>query len=161
VVERGNLDAVPLEQLLPGIDTGCLTRIRAAAASLDAARPRGDAPTWYWHPEHATFPGFDARGSRAVLETGVATGDRSDWTELDLDFRWNWIGMREVTATLDVACFCDEDHNVHQVEELALLAASYGALSAQLERAVEQVHTWLAGPLEPAYWRDRAGLPQP
>lgn len=158
-MEEGPFEAVPLAELFPDIEAPEVLVMRLVALALDSARPPEDAPTWYWSIDNAAFPGPKTVGTAVFLSTAVSIGDRSDWTELDIDASWTRQGMREVTASVGVTCFCDVDHGTHYVEQLSLIANGYSSLSRRLERAVEQVLAWLAGPLEPAYWRARAGLP--
>ncbi|WP_183096893.1 hypothetical protein [Streptomyces sp. TLI_171] len=107
VMERGVFEAVPLGLLLPGSPAALVARLRVAGAALDSARPVGDAPTWYWQPEYAAFPGPDTALVPLVLSTSVTVDNRpgdSDWTELELDVCWTRQGRLEVSAHVGVAC---------------------------------------------------------
>lgn len=150
---RGPIDDVPLDRLFPGLGGPDLARIRAAAVTLDAARPPADAPTWSWSldPSEAS--------QTAVLCTVVSTGTSTDWTEFDVDVRWSRDSVLEVIATVSVTCCCEVDHNVHYVQEVSLPTSRDDSLPDRLVQGVEQVLAWLAGPLEPSYWRAHAGLP--
>lgn len=144
-MEQGPFARAPLDLLFPGIGEDVVTRLRAAAAFLDAARPSGDPPKWHWTPDHAVFPGPGAVGIPVVLCTAVSMDDGpDDWTEYELDVCWTRRGSLLTTAQVGVACRCEVDHGTHYVEELALEVGNDLSLAETFERAAHQVGEWIS-----------------
>ncbi|MDQ1441659.1 MAG: hypothetical protein QOG97_1887, partial [Acidimicrobiaceae bacterium] len=62
--------------------------------------------------------------------------------------------------TLDVACWCEPDHNIHRIQEVTFEVGSPAGLGQACASALSVLDGWIAEGLLPAdSWRDRAGLP--
>lgn len=93
-----------------------------------------------------------------------------DWTEIDISVRsWRSESSRRpgasqrlwtVWVALEVACFCEPDHNIHRIEEQHFEVGSPSGLERACGAALAVVDSWLERELIPAdQWRERAGLP--
>jgi hypothetical protein len=92
----------------------------------------------------------------------------SDWTEIDISVRsWRTQAAQgrsqrlwRLWATLDVACWCEPDHNIHRIQEVTFEVGSPAGLDQACASALSVLDGWIAEGLLPAdSWRDRAGLP--
>lgn len=104
-----------------------------------------DGGTIYWLIADVTI---------TTYTTGV------DWLEFTLDISWAAPRTLVVNAAVEVACWCPQDHNMHQVrsgqwraDNSHELVDAFAAGTATLQEALA------SGPLEPSPWRLRAGLP--
>ena len=94
-----------------------------------------------------------------IVDTTITLMSASaDWLELALDLAWR--PELTVTAAVEVACWCPQDHNMHQVREAHWQVASrhdlVDAFAAGTAMLTDVLDT---GPSEPRAWRALAGLP--
>ncbi|MCR6488720.1 hypothetical protein M8542_38415 [Amycolatopsis sp. OK19-0408] len=137
-------------------------RIRAAAERVEAARPPEDTGQWDWWPEHV---GIDPGGKTTQLiiagTTLTPSNNGVDWLELDLSIVREQRPRLTVSATLEVACWCDPDHGIHVVHSEEHLVGAAPALTAAIESAAAALERWAAGSRDPSVHRATAGLPNP
>ena len=107
---------------------------------------------------------------RWISTTLGAYDEGSDWVEIDISVRsWRTVSSRELSAgqrlwtlwlSLEVACWCVPDHNMHPLQELKFEAGSSDGLATARAAAISVVDGWMTDGLLPAdQWRRRAGLP--
>ena len=71
-----------------------------------------------------------------------------------------WGPELAVSATVEVACWCPHNHNVHQVRETHRPVTGPGELVDAFAAGVAMLVDVLdAGSFDPSTWRIRAGLP--
>lgn len=159
LMAKGRFEAAPLSALFPGASAGDRARIEQAAGAIDAARP--DEPVWHWLMDHAEHP-ERSDSLLQVLCTGVLLNNAgSDWLELDLDIEWQPNGVQRAYAAVNVACWCEVDHNSHFLNEVSVDITDDVSVGEAVERSAGSLLAWIGGPVDPSAWRERAGLPQP
>lgn len=85
---------------------------------------------------------------------------RDDWLELALGIAWREPRQLTVYASVEAACWCPQDHNMHQVREAEWPVADGTDLVAGFSAGAEMLLGVLdSGPFEPSPWRVRADLP--
>jgi hypothetical protein len=157
-----SIDQVPLRDVLPPWLRTAEQDLRRSAHKLDRHPSAVDRIAWHWYPEHTEAAStFDEGNYLLLADTTITllnTGD--DWLELTLDIAWRKPPQLTVNAAVEVACWCPQDHNLHQVRATELLVASdhelieaFAAGTAMLTDVLE------SGPFDPRPWRIRAGLP--
>ncbi|MBL7259433.1 hypothetical protein [Paractinoplanes lichenicola] len=142
---------VPLEELrLPG-------ELRGPAERLESYQVQ-----WHWYPEHAEPPAsppdrvcmlvFD--GTISLFSTGV------DWLELALHVAWE--PELAVHASVEVACWCPQNHNMHAIAEATWLTGTPAALLSSFTAGVDMLIGFIdAGVSDVTLLRSEAGLPNP
>ncbi len=151
---------VPLHDLLPGDHAAAEHDLRRLAHTLDTHSSAANRTVWHWYPEHTEPPPTSSEGAYLLLVdttiTLVNTGD--DWLELTLDIAWR--PKLTVNAAVEVACWCPQDHNMHQVRQAHWQVASHPNLVDSFTAGAAMLTDVLdSGPFEPRAWRLRAGLP--
>ena len=66
-----------------------------------------------------------------------------------------------VDISIDVYCWCEQDHNTHEVHSQSWLVGTAAAFTDAFESATVALSSWLAGSHEPSMYRAAAGLPNP
>jgi hypothetical protein len=66
-----------------------------------------------------------------------------------------------VSATIEVACWCDPDHNMHVLRSEERFVGTAAALTVAFESAADAVVRWAGESHDPLVHRDAAGLPNP
>jgi hypothetical protein len=137
-------------------------RLMAAADALDAVRPPTGRKRWESYA-HEGPPESLSGGSAILFQTEVTLfNEGSDWLELSLDVAFYAVPSLIVTASVEVACWCEPDHNIHFAEQHQWLVGSAGPLADAFEAGTAALHGWIVdGPREPEPRRVRAGLPGP
>lgn len=151
---------VPLHDVLPRNYVAAADDLRRLAHKLDTHRSAANRTVWHWYPEHAEPPPMSSeRGYLLLVDTTIMlinTGD--DWLELTVDIAWR--PKLTVNAAVEVACWCPQDHNMHQVREAHWQVASRQDLVDSFAAgAVMLTEVLDSGPFDPRAWRVRAGLP--
>ncbi|MEU5789562.1 hypothetical protein ABZ754_17750 [Micromonospora purpureochromogenes] len=157
-----SLASVPLIEVLPERYRTAVRDLCRTADDLDSHRPPTDRGGWHWYPANAVPPSRHDRGiSHLLLDTAVTVHDAGvDWLELTLDIAWSPASNLVVSAAVEVACWCAQDHNMHPVREAQWEVATAGELVEAFAAAAATVRGWLStGPHDPYTWRRQAGLP--
>jgi len=98
-----------------------------------------------------------------------AADDPNDWVEIAVSVR-SWrdpdvederpLRFWQIEVALEVACWCDRNHNIHRVQEHVLEAGSPAGVGRACATVLPMIDTRLAQGLLPADgWRSQAGLP--
>lgn len=153
----------PLTELFPGITDESLARLVEVGDQLNQVRLPADPGGWHWYDEQV-IPAPKTRRDLSPIIIGTtltvyATSD--DSLELALDVWQSVQPLMTVTATVEVSCWCETNHNIHAVEQREWLVGTDEGLVHAVTAAVQAVIGWLDGPREPIAWRQRAGLPNP
>ncbi|MFF5084967.1 hypothetical protein ACFY36_48670 [Actinoplanes sp. NPDC000266] len=145
---------VPLHEVLPPGFGRAEGRLRELAGKLERHHS-ADRVSWHWYPDH-----LDAFLGTLVRITITLYNTRDDWLELALSVTGGEGGHLAVEAAVEVACWCDDDHNAHRVRDLSRevdddyeLADAFAAGAKMLTAVLTE------GPFEPQPWRAAAGLP--
>jgi hypothetical protein len=150
------LAEVPVDELLVWrLNDAERHRLAELGRRLDALRSASD-------PNGGTFD--DSQGPHATSQKpfGTALGwydNHSDWLELAVDVWPDSETGPVVTATVEVACFCPNDHNVHEVVHLDRAVAGPVDLIYAMRWAVDHLTVWAADSRDPSEWRRRFNLP--
>lgn len=118
-----------------------------------------DGSSWTWYEEDKT-PDTGRQPLHLILGA-VVVGHQGggDWTEFALDV-WRGVEpLRVVTAAVEVACWCPEDHNMHAALEHEWTADNAEALVRAVEEALAALANWWRQSTDADDWRRRAGLP--
>ncbi|MFJ1756257.1 hypothetical protein [Kitasatospora sp. NPDC088134] len=158
-MDRGTFDRVPVRALFPRLSAAAVESLEHSARTVDAARPRGAAAVWEWAPEHAVFTGPQSRTWVILLLDVVRPAGVSDWLEFLLQVGWTDQGRHEVTASVNVGCWCETDHGTHDVDALGFAVDDDVPLARAFEACAERMAGWLAEPRDADFWRAREGLP--
>jgi hypothetical protein len=159
VRETATLAQVPVDEVLGWrFDDADRLRLVDIGHLLDELRRAGDTQRWVYQDQprpvnaHAT--------PRQAFGTALGRFyDQDDWLELALDV-WSDINSAAlVTATVEVACFCAIDHNVHNVAEAEWPATTPAGLVIAANEAVRMLTNWAANDLDPSEWRQQSRLP--
>jgi hypothetical protein len=153
---------VPLSEVLPSDYAAAADDLRRLARELELHRSATDRIEWCWYPEHTSHPPGPAERCYLLLfDTTIALfASGLDWLELTLDVAWS--PQLTVNAAVEVACWCPQDHNMHQVRAAHWpvtngrdLVEAFAAATAMVTNVLD------SGPFDPSAWRVAAGLPQP
>jgi hypothetical protein len=161
VGSAGSIARVPLRDVLPGDYAAAEDRLRSLAVPLEIHGSAAGRIVWHWYPDHVEPPPAELpqREYRMLLDaviTLMSTG--YDWLDLTLDLAWT--PELSVNAAVEVACWCQPDHNMHQVRDAQWPVASVEGLVEGFAAAIAMLTDVLdSGPFDPSPWRDRAGLP--
>lgn len=158
-MSRGTFDEVPLSTLFPRLSAADVGSLRRAARSVGAARSEAAAATWEWKPDHAVFAGPQSRACVILLLCVVQPVSGSDSPEFQLQVGWTDQGQHEVSASVNVGCWCETDHGTHDADVLALAVGDEISLPQAFEACAERMTAWLADPRDADFWRAREGLP--
>ncbi|WP_406298803.1 hypothetical protein OG948_26205 [Embleya sp. NBC_00888] len=153
---------IPFERLFPDLDDHGRERLVAAAQALDLRRSLDDPARWFWNEPDPLSPEPEPEPSPHILGTALLLYEADgDWLELGLDV-WQLDGpFVSVTATVEVACWCDTDHNMHAVQRAEWPASTAQAFLEAFHTAALSVIRRIEGPRDPRDLRARAGLPNP
>jgi hypothetical protein len=161
-VQLETFDGADLTALFPDLSAREVARMRAAARGVDVVRLRDDAFRWDWFPEHLQKDPVDKSVQLSVLGTTLTLFNKlGDWLELEL-----WVVREQrprltVSATIEVACWCDPDHNLHVLSCEERLVGAAAALTEAFESAAAAVVRWAGESHDPLVQRAAAGLPNP
>ncbi|MDH6113092.1 hypothetical protein P3T36_005571 [Kitasatospora sp. MAP12-15] len=158
-MSRGTFDHVPVSTLFPQLSAAAVESLERAARIVDAAQPQGAATVWEWKLEHAVFTGPQSRTWVILLLDVVQPTSGSDWLEFQFQVGWTDQGQHEVTASVNVGCWCESDHGTHDVDVLTFAVGDDVSLSRAFEAGAERVAGWLAEPQNADFWRAREDLP--
>jgi hypothetical protein len=151
---------VPLSDVLPGDYVAVAGDLRQLARELDVHHLAAGRIGWHWYPEHVQPPPRSSERAYLLLFDVTITLFNSgfDWLELTLDVAWR--PELTVNAAVEVACWCPQDHNMHQVREAHWqvtschdLVEAFAAGTAMLTNVLD------SGPFDPRAWRVEVGLP--
>src|SRR5882762_2222716 len=137
---------VNLAHLFPGISHDAITGLRQAADLLDAARPPNNTPQWEWFPENSlsTPPPELSPWVTTIVTTSVSLFDtKLDWLELSLSIEREQPPKLNISASIEVACHCETNHNMHVAHDKNWTAESTEAMVAAFESAAKTLTTWL------------------
>jgi hypothetical protein len=155
-------DGAELTALFPDLSAGDVARMRAAARAAEAVRSRNDTFLWDWFPENLQKDPIDNGIQLVVLGTTLSfRKNLSDWLELALSVVREQRPRLTVAATIEVACWCDPDHNMHVVRSEERLVGTAIALTEAFESAADAVVRWAGESHDPRIRRAAAGLPNP
>jgi hypothetical protein len=117
---------------------------------------------WDWWPENLRKDPVDKGIRLVVLGTTLTLFNNfSDWLELALCLVREQRPRLTVSATIEVACWCDPDHNMHVVRSEERLVGTATALTEAFESAADAVVRWAGENRDPLVHRTAAGLPNP
>jgi hypothetical protein len=153
---------IPFERLFAQLDDVGRQRLTAAAKALDLRRSLDDPARWFWNEPDPGEPAHAAEATPHILGTALLLYESDgDWLELGLDI-WRHEGpFVSVTATVEVACWCEVDHSMHAVQRAEWPASTGTALVEAFNAAALSVIRRIEGPRDPRELRARAGLPNP
>ncbi len=140
------------------VTAGTRQRLEEIDHCIDLLRPPADEGGWVI----GSGPQVVADGRPLPLAVGTAIGRHyqpDDWLELALDV---WYAGRDgllVTAAVEVACFCPEDHGMHPAANAEWAAQSEAELLIAFDAALDKLAAWSGDDSTPDVWRRRAGLP--
>jgi hypothetical protein len=161
-VEHKRFDRADLTALFPDLSSDEATRMRAAAARVEAVRLPDDTLQWDWWPENLRKDPVDRGIQLSVLGTTLRLFDNlGDWLEIGLFIVREQRPRLTVSATIEVACWCEPDHNMHVVHSQEWLIGTAPALTEAFESATDSVVRWVGGSHDPLVRRVAAGLPNP
>ncbi|MBU2664977.1 hypothetical protein KOI35_15850 [Actinoplanes bogorensis] len=159
VEQSGSFADLSLEVMLPGHES-VLDELRRLVTELEAHPAATGRTRWNWFPNLMDRPaGGDDYvvylvGSITLFSTGV------DWLDVELHLAWD--PHRVVSASVNVACWCSENHNQHSVHQSywaaetdAALVEAFTEATAVLTRFLDSTRT------DPDDLRTAAGLPNP
>ena len=157
-----SITRVPLREVLPRRYSGAEDELRRLANELDRHPLAAERIAWHWYPDRTEPPQTSEPGIYLLLvDTTITlynTGD--DWLELSLDIAWLAPAQLTVNAAVEVACWCLENHNMHQVRhERWLVVDSQELVEAFAAGAAMLIEVLASGPVEPHPWRVKGGLP--
>jgi hypothetical protein len=153
---------VPLREVLPPAHLAAEDQLRTLATVLDQDRSAVGRTAWHWYPAHAESPRLAEGRLYLLLVDATITlynaGD--DWLELTLDIAWREPQQLTVNASVQVACWCPQDHNMHEVREAQWPVAESHELVERFAAGVAMLAGVLdSGPFEPGPWRISPNLP--
>lgn len=156
-----SLAQVPLGDVLPRGYLGAEVELRTLASELDRHPAAAGRSAWHWYPDHAEPPQSPQTGRILLVDVAItfySTGD--DWLELALDVAWAEPPRLAVSASVEVACWCPRNHNMHPVRTGQWHAANSRELVAAFAAGTAMLVDVLAtGPFDPRPWRVQADLP--
>lgn len=158
-MSHGTFDDVPLSALFPRLSVADIGSLRLAARNVDLARSGTAAAKWDWKAAHAVFTGPECRILVILLLCVYQPTSGSDWLEFQLQVGWTDQGQHEVTASVNVGCWCEADHGTHDVDVLQTTVDDEISLPQAFEGCAERMAGWLADPRDADHWRAREGLP--
>lgn len=152
-----SIDHVPLSDVLPSDYVAAMDELQRLARTLDLHRAAADRIGWWWYPEHRRPPSGDAYV--LLFDTTITLFNSGhDWLELTLDVAWR--PELTVNAAVEVACWCQQDHGMHQVRSERLPVANSHDLAESFAGGIAILTNVLdSGPFDPSAWRVGAGLP--
>jgi hypothetical protein len=156
-----SISQVPLQEVLPRSYSGAEDELRRLANELDRHPVAAGHTRWHWYPDR-TEPPQAKPGTYLLLVDATITlyTTADDWLELSLDIAWLAPAELTVNAAVEVACWCSENHNMHQVRRGRWhVADSQELVEAFAAGTAILTEVLASGPLEPHTWRIRAGLP--
>lgn len=155
-------DRADLRALSAELSAADVARMRVAAEAVEAVRPAGDSFRWDWWPENLHKDPVPEDVQLIVLGTTLTLfDDLSDWLELSLCVVREWQPRLTVSATMEAACWCEPDHNVHVVRREERLVGTATALTEAFESASAALVRWAGEVHDPRVHRAAAGLPNP
>jgi hypothetical protein len=157
-----SLAHVSLCEVLPDEYASGEGELRRLADELDSHPSAAGRLAWHWYPEHKAPSQSSDRGQYLLLvDTTITLYDtRDDWLELTLDIAWLASPGLTVNAAVEVACWCPQDHNMHQVRTAQWHAAnSHELVEAFAAGTAMLVNVLATGPFDPRPWRVQADLP--
>ena len=153
-------DEVELDVLFPGFTSAELSRMRSAAKTVEASRLPKDTLRWDWWPENLRADAADEAMPLTALGTTVTLfNNGSDWLELALCVVPEQRPRLTVSATIEVACWCEPDHNMHVIRSEEHLVGTAAALVDAFESAANTLARWSGEGTDPNAYRTAAGLP--
>lgn len=153
---------VPLHEVLPRDYLSAEGELRRLADELDSHPSAAGRTVWHWYPDRTEPSQTSARGVYLLLVDTTITlyKTRDDWLELTLDIAWLVPPKLTVDAAVEVACWCPQDHNMHQVRQEQWHAVNSNELAEAFAAGAAMLLDVLgSGPSEPHPWRVQAGLP--
>lgn len=155
-------DRADLTALFSDLSAEQAARMRAAAERVEAVRLPDDTLRWDWWPDNLQKDPIDKRIQLIVLGTTLTLcNNLSDWLELALRVVREQRPRLTVSATIEVGCWCDPDHNMHAVRSEERLVGTATALTEAFESAADALVRWAGGSRDPLVHRAAAGLPNP
>ena len=156
------VDGADLAALVPDLSAAQVARIRAAATAVEAVRLPEDTFRWGWWPDNLRKDPVASHIQFVVVGTSLRLfWSASDWLELALSVAREESPRLTVSATIEVACWCDPDHNMHVVRSEERLVGTAAALTEAFESAADAVVRWAGESHDPLVVRAAAGLPNP
>ncbi|WP_370380346.1 hypothetical protein [Catenulispora sp. GAS73] len=151
-MEKGEglgIHTVPLARLMPEVTGDDLRRVADAGVAIDQART--DDLLWKWEAG-------DRWSSFHMCVTEHHRGGDAYYLELEVESH-STKGARVIVATVNVVCWCREDHQFHDVAEVRHECEDGGAVADAFERTASQIIGWLKDTHDPVQLRTRVGLP--
>ena len=154
-----SIDFVPLSDVLPRELRAVELGLRRPAIELERHSAAGNRIGWHWYPEHSEPPPPSSRAYQLLVDATITLLDGDhDWLELSLDIAW--CPALTVNAAVEVACWCPQDHGMHQVREACWPAATgAGLVDGFTAGAAMLIEVLDSGRFDPRPWRREAGLP--
>ena len=153
---------VPLQEVLPHDYLSAEGELRRLANELDSNPLAAERIVWHWYPGRKEPPQTaESRTYLLLVDTTITLySTRDDWLELSLDIAWLASAKLTVNAAVEVACWCQENHNMHQVRQGRWrVVDSHELVEAFAAGTAMLIEVLASGPSEPHPWRVQAGLP--
>jgi hypothetical protein len=149
------LAEVPVDELLGWrLNDVEKQRLAELGRRLDDLRSASDPNGWTYDDSQGPHP----TGQQPF---GTALGwydNHLDWLELAVDVWPDSEAGPVVAATVEIACFCPNDHNVHEVVHLERAVAGPVDLISAMRWVIDQLTAWAAHSRDPSEWRRRFNL---
>jgi len=154
-----SFDRIEWSLLFPDFSAAEAARTRAAAGRIETARLPEDTGKWDWWPEHLGVDPVHKDIQPIIAGTTLTLSNSGvDWLELALCIVRETRQRLTVSATVEVACWCDPDHNMHVVRKDEHLVGTGTALASAFESAGSALERWAGGSHDPDAYRAAAGL---
>ncbi|MFI0721888.1 hypothetical protein [Streptomyces sp. NPDC021224] len=155
----GTADDIPLGELFPKLSAADLESLRHTARSVGGHRSEVTAKGWDWWPAHGMFAGPQSQTWVILVLCVVQPSGEGDWLEFQLQVGWTDLGQHEVTASVNVGCWCEADHGTHDVDLLKVVVGDEISLRQAFEACAERMAGWLTDSRDADFWRAREDLP--
>ncbi|MDP9793063.1 hypothetical protein J2S43_001575 [Catenuloplanes nepalensis] len=149
-----------MADVLPNDYVAVMGELQRLAGALDRHPAAVDRIGWWWYPEHRKRPPVATDGVYVILLDTAIVLFNSGHDRLELTLNVAWCSALTVNAAVEVACWCPQDHNMHQVRSESWtvdtshdLADGFAAGTTMLTNVLD------SGRFDPGAWRLTAGLP--
>ncbi|MFJ4466985.1 hypothetical protein ACIP2X_05605 [Streptomyces sp. NPDC089424] len=156
---RGAIDDAPLAALFPHLPARDVEALRQVARAVDAVRAEGATTPWEWTRDPVVTPEPLPWTSVLFGVNFIEHAGAGDQLEFVLQVVWTESGELAVEAAVNVACWCEDDHATHDVDELSLVVGARDSLVPAFTAGAERLGGWLADPRDADHWREVAALP--
>ncbi|MFI0943292.1 hypothetical protein [Streptomyces sp. NPDC021020] len=158
-VGMGTADEIPMSALFPQLSAAGVESVRRVARNVGGTQRVAAAKGWDWWPAHGVFAGSQSETWVILILCVVQSSGAGDWLEYQLQVGWTDLGQYEVTASVNVGCWCETDHGTHDVDALRFVAGDEISLPQAFEACAERKTGWVTESRDADFWRAREDLP--